>query len=63
MKIKPLERVVVETDNNGSQITRLPNNEEMVDKINEIIRVMNELDAFKSNHSHQKFVKQMTSGW
>ncbi|PFS71214.1 hypothetical protein COK56_29755 [Bacillus cereus] len=63
MKIKPLERIVVETDNNGSQITRLPNNEEMVDKINEIIRVVNELDAFKSNQSHQNFVKQMTSGW
>lgn len=62
MKIKPLERIVVESDNDV-QITRLPNNEEMVDKINEIIRVVNELDAFKSNESHQKFVKQMTSGW
>ncbi|MCU4999514.1 hypothetical protein OCD70_05400 [Bacillus tropicus] len=62
MKIKPLERIVVESDND-LQITRLPNNEEMVDKINEIIRVVNELDAFKSNQSHQNLVKQMTSGW
>jgi len=63
MKVQPLERVVVEDNEDGTQITRLPNNAEMMDKINEIIRVVNELDAFKKTQSHENFVRQMTKGW
>lgn len=41
--IKELERIVIETKDDGTQTTRLPNNEEMMSKINDIIKQVNYL--------------------
>lgn len=41
--IKELERIVIETKEDGTQTTRLPNNEEMMSKINDIIKQVNYL--------------------
>ncbi|UGO50970.1 toxin [Bacillus phage vB_BanS_Nate] len=41
--IQELERVIVESNDNGLQTTRLPSNAEMMDKINEIVRQVNYL--------------------
>ncbi|MEC1744141.1 hypothetical protein [Schinkia azotoformans] len=63
MRIKPLERVIIENREDGTQVSRLPNTEEMMGKINRIIEVVNELDVQQSHENHKKFVKAMTSGW
>ncbi len=63
MRISPLKRVVTENYTDGTQVSRLPNTQEMMDKINEIIKVVNELDSHKSNQVHEKFIKDMTRGW
>ena len=47
-KIKLLERIIIESNNDGTQISRLPNNEEMMYKINEIINVVNRLNGYVS---------------
>lgn len=45
--IQPLKRIVESEDANGNQLTRLPNNAEMMNKINEIIRVVNKMESKK----------------
>ncbi|MGG2091319.1 hypothetical protein AB1283_00955 [Bacillus sp. S13(2024)] len=45
--IQPLKRIVIENREDGTQVTRLPNNEEMMDKINEIIKCVNEHEKNK----------------
>lgn len=41
--IKELKRIIVEEREDGTQVTRLPNNAEMMNKINEIVREVNKL--------------------
>lgn len=40
--IEPLKRIIVEDMSDGTQVTRLPNNREVMDKINEIIKYINQ---------------------
>lgn len=42
MNIKPLERVI-ESDVNDIQVSRPPSNAEIMNKLNEVIRVVNSL--------------------
>ncbi|WP_231040450.1 hypothetical protein [Bacillus velezensis] len=49
MTIKKLTRVIVETKEDGTQITRLPNSQEIMNKINEIIDFCNRLDKEKQS--------------
>lgn len=39
--IKHLQRIIIESKEDGTQISRLPSNEEMMNKINEIINHVN----------------------
>jgi len=41
MSIELLKRIIVNEDEKGTQIARLPNNQEMMNKINEIIEYVN----------------------
>lgn len=41
--IQKLERVIVQTTPDGVQTTRLPNNEEIMHKLNEVIEAINVL--------------------
>lgn len=41
--IKELKRIIVQNNADGTQLTRLPNQEEMMNKINEIVREVNKL--------------------
>lgn len=41
MTIEPLKRIIVNEDEEGIQTTRLPNNQEMMNKINEVIKYVN----------------------
>jgi len=45
--IKELERIIVENREDGTQVTRLPNQAEMMQKINEIVRQVNYLTRTK----------------
>ncbi|MGG1147083.1 hypothetical protein [Bacillus wiedmannii] len=45
--IEPLKRVVIEKNADGTQVTRLPNHEEMVNKVNEIIIYLNQKEILK----------------
>ncbi|MFP3344503.1 hypothetical protein R0K30_02405 [Bacillus sp. SIMBA_154] len=47
MPIKPLKRVIVESTEEGIEISRLPNNEEIAHKVNEIVRFVNTLESKK----------------
>ncbi|MDZ5480427.1 hypothetical protein ACQKN7_28575 [Bacillus cereus] len=47
--MEELKRIVVEDREDGTQITRLPNNEEMMEKINELIRYTKQLDKNKQS--------------
>lgn len=47
--MEELKRIVVEDREDGTQVTRLPNNEEMMNKINEIIRYTKKLEKNKQN--------------
>lgn len=47
--IAKLQRVITETKGEF-QVSRLPNNEELMSKINEIINVVNKLDAEQTLH-------------
>lgn len=49
MGIKPLERIIVETKEDGTQIARLPNNQEMMQKINEVINFVNRMEKEKQD--------------
>lgn len=42
-QIAELTRIIIENREDGTQVTRLPNNEEMMNKINEIVRQVNQL--------------------
>lgn len=42
--IVKLQRIVEQNYDNGSQLTRLPNNHETMDKINEIIYIVNKME-------------------
>jgi hypothetical protein len=44
MTIEKLKRIVVEESEDGTQTTKLPSNLDMMNKINEIIDVINILD-------------------
>lgn len=54
-KIKKLERVVEAIYENGSQLSRLPNSEEMMFKINEIIVEVNEMKAIQEKNEPNPF--------
>lgn len=41
--ILPLKRVITENNLDGTQVSRLPNNEEIMNKINEMVRFLNSL--------------------
>ncbi|AVM26155.1 hypothetical protein FZC68_10485 [Bacillus pumilus] len=45
----PLKRVPVEKAEDGIEISRLPNNEEIIDKVNEIVRFVNTLEKKKAD--------------
>jgi len=49
--LNELKRIIMNTDKEGIQISRLPNNEEMMNKINEIVRYVNQLENKKVNKS------------
>lgn len=55
--IKELERIIVEDKEDGTQITRLPNQAEMMQKINEIVKQVNYL----SNESPLKPIRPVPS--
>ncbi|MCY7679909.1 hypothetical protein MH122_13985 [Bacillus pumilus] len=49
MPIKPLKRVKIKSTEDGIEISRFPNNEEIVSKINEIVRFVNTLENKKAD--------------
>ncbi|MGV4321249.1 hypothetical protein [Bacillus mojavensis] len=49
MAIRKLTRVIVETSEDGTQTTRLPNNQEIMNKINEIVDFCNRLEREKQD--------------
>ena len=57
MAIEPLKRVIVNEDENGTQTTRLPNNQEMMDKINELIKHVGNMDARMREERFKKLFK------
>lgn len=60
MYIKELERIVVESNEDGIQISRLPNNEEIMNKINEIVRCINHIDKNKQDKPFEGFGTRTT---
>lgn len=48
-KLKEIERVVVENREDGTQVSRLPNTEEVMEKINEIVKYCNQLNEDKQS--------------
>lgn len=52
--VRKLERVVVETREDGTQVTRLPNNKEVIDKINEIIDIVDQVEKEKMIEAYRK---------
>lgn len=61
MGIKPLQRIIVSNDADGTQVTKLPSNEEMMNKINEIIRVVNKLESDRQNRELGNMFKSRTT--
>lgn len=47
--MEELRRIIVEDKEDGTQLSRLPNNEEMMNKINELIRYTKRLDKNKQS--------------
>ncbi|MFE4764405.1 hypothetical protein [Bacillus mycoides] len=47
--MEELRRIIVEDKEDGTQLSRLPNNEEMMNKINELIRYTKRLDKDKQS--------------
>lgn len=47
--MEELKRIIVEDKEDGTQISRLPNNEEIMNKINELIRYTKRLDKNKQS--------------
>lgn len=55
MPLQHLKRIVIENKGDGTQVTRLPNNQEMMDKINEIVSYINGIE----NKIQYKSIKSM----
>ncbi|MEC2645574.1 hypothetical protein [Bacillus thuringiensis] len=47
--MEELKRIIIEDKEDGTQVSRLPNNEEMMNKINELIRYTEQLDKNKQS--------------
>lgn len=47
--MEELKRIIVEDKEDGTRVSRLPNNEEMMNKINELIRYTKRLDKNKQS--------------
>lgn len=47
--MEELKRIIVEDKEDGTQTSRLPNNEEIMNKINELIRYTKRLDKNKQS--------------
>lgn len=60
MTIKLLQRIIVSNDIDGTQVTKLPSSEEMMNKINEIIRVVNKLENERENQEIRNMFKPRT---
>lgn len=56
--IKELQRIVEIIDENGTQISKLPSNQEMFNKINELVRVVNRLEKFRENTEPNPFISK-----
>ncbi|MES9681764.1 hypothetical protein ABWK22_02365 [Gottfriedia acidiceleris] len=52
MPIESLKRIIVSEDEDGTQTSRLPNNQEMMDKINEVIKYVNMIDMKVTGMAH-----------
>ncbi|MGG0308309.1 hypothetical protein ABEY43_07155 [Priestia megaterium] len=50
-----LNRIITNTEEDGTQISRLPNNQEVMDKINEIVKIVNlqerTINQLRSEHN------------
>lgn len=57
MPIQPLKRLIIDNSDDGLQVTRLPNNEEMMFKINEIIAFVNKLEKEQQEEQHDKIFR------
>lgn len=55
MPLNELKRIVVSNYQDGTQVSRLPDNEEMMNKINEIIRFINLLEEEYDGDSYTDF--------
>lgn len=55
MPLNELKRIVVSNYQDGTQLSRLPDNEEMMNKINEIIRFINLLEEEYDGDSYTDF--------
>lgn len=53
MPIGKLERVIIDTDKDGIQISRLPNNEEIINKINEMVDFLNALEVHQGRQERK----------
>jgi len=53
MPLNQLQRIIESTSTDGIQISRLPNAQEMMDKINEIVRFVNQLELQKANEPEE----------
>lgn len=49
--MEELKRIIVEDKEDGTQISRIPNNEEIMNKINELIRYTKRLDKNKQSQT------------
>lgn len=49
--MEELKRIIVEDREDGTQISRLPNNEEIMNKINELIKYTKRIDKNKQSET------------
>jgi len=49
--MEELKRIIVEDKEDGTQISRLPNNEEIMNKINELIKYTKRIDKNKQSET------------
>jgi hypothetical protein len=59
--IKKLQRIIVSNEADGTQVTKLPSNEDMMNKINEIIHVVNKLESDRQNRELGNMFKSRTT--
>ena len=55
MPLQPLTRIIVSNNEDGLQTSRLPNNQEMMDKINEMVNFVNRLEREKQSKEIVRF--------